>query len=207
MRTAPSSAPVLRIWCFKMRPEFQFWPVAGQPVVTGCHRFSDPSTISTALRESAYQRRTRYICGDGRALADFTPRGADLEAVRRFVPANAPEWLRSPFLTWRRADQAAERCRPGSVRAWQVVADLPSGLTPGEGLDGASTVVESSFRGHEVVADMAIHVAGGQRHAHLLIASRHLRDARFGSLAADRRGLIDGKLRRAWHQWLKGKAC
>lgn len=187
-----------------MRPEFQVWPVAGQAVVTGCHRFGDPSTISTAVRESAYQRRGRYINGAGQPLADFTTRGADLEAIRRFVPANAPQWVRSPFLTWRRADEAAERCRPGSVRAWQVVADLPLGLTPGENLDGASSVVESCFAGTDVVADMAIHVTGSRRHAHLLIASRHLRDSRFGPLA-DRHSLIDEALRKSWHQWMKGK--
>ena len=185
------------------RPEFQFWPVGGQPVATGCHRFNDPSRTSTALRESAYQRRTRYINDDGQPLADFTARSSDLEAVRRFVPANAPEWTRSPFLTWRRADDAAERGRLGSIRAWQVVADLPFGLTPGEGLDGASSVVESCFVGAGVVADMAIHVAGGQRHAHLLIASRHLRNTRFGALATDRHSMINGVLRNAWCKWLQ----
>ena len=186
-----------------MRPEFHYWPVAGQRVTTGVHRFSDPARTSTALRESAYLRRTRYIDCEGRPLADFTTRAADLEAVRQFAPPNAPTWVRSPFLTWTRADEAAERCQPGSIRAWQVVADLPAGVTPGEALDGASGVVEACFTGSGVVAELAIHLVGdGQRHAHILIAARHLRDTRFGALDAARRGLIDGVLRKAWCQWL-----
>lgn len=185
------------------RPEFQVWPVAGQPVATGCHRFAGPSSTSTALRESAYQRRTRYTDDEGQSLADFTLRSSDLEAVRRFVPTDAPAWIQSPFLTWRRADEAAERCSLGSVRAWQVVADLPLGLTPGEGLDGASSIVEACFGGTGIVADMAIHVVGtGQRHAHLLIAARHLCKTHFGAVAGDRHHLINDVLRRAWGQWL-----
>lgn len=186
------------------RPEFQCWPVAGQSVVTGCHRFSDPKRTRTALRESAYLRRTRYIDENGNALADFTTRGADLEAIRSFVPADAPQWVHSPYLTWRRADEAAERCCPSTVRAWQVVADLPAGLTSGQGLDGATLAVERSFAGHGVVAEMAIHAtAHGHRHAHLLIASRHLTNCHFGTLVSDRYDLINGVLRSEWARWLK----
>ena len=186
------------------RPEFALWPVADQPVATGQHRFSDPSRTRTALRESAYLRRTRYIDSEGRSLADFTVRAADLEAIRQFVPPAAPAWVRSPFLVWSRADEAAERGQPGSVRAWQVVADLPPHLTPGESLDGAAALVEASLAGSGTVAEMAIHVgSSGHRHAHLLVASRQLCEMRFGALAADRRSLIDGSLRSAWCRWLR----
>ena len=183
-------------------PEFAVWPVCGQPVKTGLGLHHDPARTRTALQECAYLRRTRFTNRSGGYFADYTLRSADLEAIRQFVPATAPWWARSPFLRWSRADEAAEKDQPGSVRAWLVVGMLPRCLSAGQSLDGATALVEEVLARTGALADMAIHLTPeGLRHAHLLVASRDVSGQKFGDLAPDRHALLNHTLRNAWCKW------
>ncbi|TRW17732.1 MobA/MobL family protein [Glacieibacterium frigidum] len=187
------------------RRPFVFLAVAGQAVPTSGHRLSDPAAISTALRESAYLRRTRYIAKDNRLLFDFTLRSADLVAIKVIAPVNAPTWTLSPYLVWTLADGiAAGRAAPENICAWQIVADLPATLSAGKWLDGAVDIIRSAFKTSDAIIELAIHAPPGRTaHAHLLVTARRLSKDGFGAIDAARLDLIAGPLKNKWLRWLR----
>ncbi|TRW14798.1 MobA/MobL family protein [Glacieibacterium frigidum] len=187
------------------RRPFVCLPVSGQPVETGTHRFADASATSTALRESAYLRRTRYIRDDGSAWFDFTLRGADLVAIKMIRPQHAPSWTTSPFRVWSMADCAARGVSASdNIRAWQIVADLPPTMSPGRWLDDAIKLVTHAFRQSDAIVEIALHAPIGQvPHAHILVTARHLVADRFGTFDPTRAGIISGQLKKSWLRWLR----
>lgn len=187
------------------RPKFVYLPVAGQHVTTGAHRLADPAAISTALGKSAYLRRTRYIGPDHRTLFDFTLRGADLVAVKLITPLGAPGWTASPFLIWSGADAAATKSsEPNAVRAWQIVADLPLGLSPGKWLDGVAKLLATAFKNTDAIVEFALHAPGGRNpHAHVLVTARYLTMEGFGAFDPSREGSVSGSLKKTWLRWLR----
>ena len=151
--------------------------------------------LSTALRTSAYQRRTRYTFSDGREALDFTCRSADLAGQKLLLPDNAPAWTRSPFLTWSKVDAAAEAEGPDTIRAWEVVADVPEGLSPGAALDTAIGHLTCSLEGLRVVAEIALHTPINKPpHIHGLVSSRQI-----ASLQNEEGG-FDEVVHQVWHR-------
>ena len=127
----------------------------------------------TALAAAAYIRRTRFE-KDGMEPVDFAKRGEDLLAVVSITPQQAPEWVHSPFLRWKRLDEASDRTSNAEdIRAWHVVADLPIGASRGEWLDECYSLVREHLPS-EAVADVALHCPrdGTPAHMHLIAASR-----------------------------------
>lgn len=185
------------------RSPFVFLPVTGQPIMTGAHRFNDAAAVSTALRESAYLRRTRYIRRDGTPWFDFTLRAADLVAIDVIRPPSAPAWTSSPFRVWSMADCAAKGSNGCEhVRAWQIVADLPQTLSAGRWLDQAVEIVREVFDKSDAIVEIALHApADHVPHVHMLVSSRHLTAERFGAIDPTRANMISGPLKKQWLRW------
>ena len=166
-----------------------------------------PDTLDptrTALAAAAYVRRTRFEKA-GMEPVDFAKRGEDLLAVMPITPPDAPEWVHSPFLRWKLADEASDRTRnPEDIRAWHVVGDLPSAGSRGEWLDGCFTLVRQHLPS-DSVADLALHTPrdGTPAHMHLIVASRLLARARYGAVAYDVFRCLDRDLRAGWAAWCR----
>ncbi|MBB5281771.1 MobA/MobL family protein [Pacificimonas flava] len=156
----------------------------------------------TALSAAAYIRRTRFELS-GMDAIDFVKRRDDLLAVKPFLPSDEPEWTRSTYLRWKKADEVSEAtANPEDIRAWHVVGDLPEGATPGEWLDGCSTLVQRCLP-RNAVADLALHVPQGDTppHMHLLVASRKADSFGYHAIDYDLHRQLDVELRIAWLEW------
>lgn len=155
----------------------------------------------TALRESAYQRRTRYRVGD--LIHDFTVRQGDLVAARLLVPPSAPEWALVPWKCWSRSDEVVAWIKAASaVRAWYAVANLPD-ATPGHWLDTVETFVRETLVAQGAVVEVVLHEPLDKPpHAHLLIAARELGRSTFGQYRPEWHDAIVDELQPRWLRWL-----
>lgn len=180
-------------------------PFVCQAVSTAAWR--RPSRVDptrTALREAAYILRTRFEWGDSEVV-DFTKRRGDLFMSGAIVPSTKREWVDSPFLRWKAADEAAEKTgRADEIRAWHVVADLPEGYSKGEWFDRAEKMVRAALP-ESVVAEMAGHSPfdGTPPHMHLLVAPRFASDrSGYGRVAFCIYRRLNEQLRASWLGWL-----
>lgn len=166
-----------------------------------------PNTLDparTALAAAAYIRRTRFEKA-GMEPVDFAKRGEDLLAIIPITPPNAPEWVHSPFLRWKLADEASDCTRnPEDIRAWHVVGDLPPSASPGEWLDGCYSLVRQHLP-LNAVADVALHTPrdGKPAHMHLIVASRVPAYTRYGAVAYEIFRCLDRDLRAGWAAWCR----
>lgn len=164
-----------------------------------------PDTLDparTALAAAAYARRTRFE-KDGMTPVDFAKRGEDLLAVIPITPPGAPEWVHSPFLRWKLADEASDRTsNPEDIRAWHVVGDLPVNASRGEWVDGSYSLARRHLPSN-AVADLALHTPrdGKPAHMHLIVASRVPASTRYDAVGYEIFRYLDRDLRTGWTAW------
>lgn len=179
------------------RQPFVCLPVAGQSFWSA----GQPDARRTALREAAYIRRTKFA--KGTLGHDFACRSEDLFMLQAIVPAGAPAWVRRPFLRWKLADEAAERGRnPQETRAWHICADLPAGVSRGEWMDGAESLVRETLPA-SVVAEICGHAPEHDPpHVHILVAARHAESSRYGPVVLGLEEVLSKQLKDRWLCWL-----
>jgi hypothetical protein len=154
------------------------------------------------LRESAYQRRTRFVVPPA-IVHDFTVRQADLLAARLCLPGGAPDWAHVPWKLWSRADEVADWVKlPDATRAWQICGNVPDG-TPGHWLDTIEALVRTILVARGAVVEFVLHEPLDKpAHAHLQVACRELGRTTFGTYRPDWHSAIVDELRPRWLAWL-----
>lgn len=179
---------------------FNCWPVSlqvpGRPITFDSGR--------TALAAAAYIGRDRFELPRAKCV-DFTKRGSDLVARIPILGRDTPRWTQSPFLRWKRADEASDRTgNPEDIRAWHVVADLPASATAGQWVDGVTEIVSLALTPW-AVSDVALHARDGDvpAHAHIVAASRIPGEYAYESVDFDMHFCLDVALRLVWQEWVQ----
>ena len=151
------------------------------------------------LGRSAGRSASRLVDSRTESVHDYTRKGG-VDFTTVLAPDAAPAWMLDRSALWN-AVEAAERRKDAQV-AREVEVALPRELGLAQMRDLVTSYATSQFVAQGMVADVAIHHAsGGNPHAHILLTTRQVSEAGFGSKnrAWNDKGQVE-QWREAWAQ-------